>query len=174
MRQGGGWCPPRAGIGVDDSTRAAVLAALAMDLDRLWEHVVNAEAGDLEAAEDLVRDGVLAIGARLLEASVAARGTGKAGPRHPCACGGQASFEGYRAKQAQTVVGWISVRRAYYGCVPCGTGHCPLDAALGLERDSLSPGVRRLTGQLGALLPCAAAGGSVAETARIVLSPCSV
>ena len=173
-RQGGGLCPPREGIGVDDSTRTAVLAALAMDLDRLWEDVVRAEAGDLEAAEGLVRDGVLAIGARLLEASVAARGTGKAGPRHPCGCGGQARFEGYRAKQVQTVVGWISIRRAYYDCVPCGTGHCPLDAALGLERDRLSPGVRRLTGQLGALLPFAEAGRTLADTARIVLSPSTV
>ena len=53
-RQGGGWCPPREGIGVDDSTRAAVLAALRVDLDRLWENVVSAEAGDLETAEGVV------------------------------------------------------------------------------------------------------------------------
>ena len=66
---------------MDDSTRSAVLAALGADLDRLWTEVVGAEAGDLEAAEGLVRDGVLAIGARLLEASVAARGTGKDGAR---------------------------------------------------------------------------------------------
>jgi hypothetical protein len=173
-RQGGGLCPPGEGIGVDDSMRAAVLAALGAELDRLWADVVSAEAGDLEAAEGVVRDGVLAIGARLLEAGVAARGSGKAGPRRACACGGQARCEGYRTKQVQTVVGWISVRRAYYGCVQCGTGHCPLDAALGLARDSLSPGVRRLTGQLGALLPFAEAGRTLADTARIVLSASTV
>jgi hypothetical protein len=159
---------------VDDSTRAAVLAALASDLAQLWEAVVGAEEGDLEAAEGRVRDGVLAIGARLLEGRVAARGSGKAGPRQPCACGGEAGFEGYRAKGVQTVVGWISIRRAYYHCPRCGHGHCPLDAVLGLDRDSLSPGLRRLTGRFGALLPVAEAARSLAAAARVRLSASTV
>ncbi len=58
------------------------------------------------AAEGMVGDGMLALGARLLGASLAARGTGKAGPRMACACGGDAAFEGYRPKQVQTLVGW--------------------------------------------------------------------
>jgi hypothetical protein len=77
---------------VDDSTGSAVLAAVGADLARLWEDVVNAEALDLELAEGTVRDGVLAIGARLLEAAVATRGSGKAGPRVGCRCGGAARF----------------------------------------------------------------------------------
>ena len=136
--------------------------------------MVAAVEVDLEAAEAAVRDGVLAIGARLLEAGVAARGTGKAGPRRPCPCGGAARFEGYRAKEVQTVVGWITVRRAYYACAACGHGHCPLDAALGLRRDSLSPGVRRLAGRFGALLPFAEAARTLAETARVRLSASTV
>jgi hypothetical protein len=171
---GGGLCPPWEGIGVDDSTRAAVLTALGTDLERLWTDVVGAEAGDLATMEGLVRDGVLAIGARLLEAGVAARGSGKDGPRRPCVCGAQAGFEGYRGKGVQTVVGWIRVRRAYYGCVQCGRGHCPLDAALGLARDSLSPGLRRLTGRFGALLPFAEAARSLAEAARVQVAASTV
>jgi hypothetical protein len=155
---------------VDGSTRSAVLAALAVDVAAVWDAVAGAEALSLEAAEGLVRDGMLAIGARLLEASVAARGSGKEGPRRACACGGVAACEGYRPKGVQTVVGWITVRRAYYACPACGHGHCPLDAALGLARDSLSPGVRRLASQLGALLPFAEAGRTLADTARIRLS----
>jgi hypothetical protein len=174
MRQCGGWWSPREGIGVDDSTRAAVLAALATDLARLWEDGVDAAGSDLETAEGRVRDGMLAIGARLLEASVAARGTGKDGPRHACACGGEAGFEGYRAKGVQTVVGWITLRRAYYHCPRCGNGHCPLDAVLGLARDSLSPGLRRLTGRFGALLPFAEAARSLAAAARVQLSASTV
>lgn len=155
---------------MDDSTRSAVLADLGADLERLWETVVTATQADLETAEGTVRDGVLAIGARLLEASVAARGSGKGGPRQRCGCGGAAGFEGYRAKGVQTVVGWITIRRAYYGCPRCGHGHCPLDAVLGLARDSLSPGGRRLTGQLGALLPFAEAARTLADTARLRVS----
>jgi hypothetical protein len=159
---------------VDDSTGSAVLAAVSADLAALWERVVSAEAGDLETAERTVRDGVLAIGARLLEASVAARGTGKRGARHGCACGGTGGFEGYRAKDVQTVVGWITVRRAYYACPACGHGQCPLDAALGLTRDRLSPGVRRLAGRFGALLPFAEAAASLAAAATVRLSASTI
>lgn len=155
---------------MDDSTSVAVLAALGEDLARLWQGLISAEGLDLETAEGTVRAGVLAIGGRLLAAGLAARGTGKAGPRHTCACGGAAGCEGYRRKAVQTVVGWITLRRAYYACAACGQGHCPLDATLGLARDSLSPGVRRLAGRCGALLPFAEAAATLAATARIELS----
>jgi hypothetical protein len=159
---------------VDDSMDAGVLRALGADLGALWESVVRAEAIDLETAEGLVRDGVLAIGARLLAAGLAARGTGKAGPRYPCACGAAATFEGYRPKAVQTLVGWITMRRAYYVCAPCGHGQCPLDAVLGLARDSLSPGVHRLTAHLGALLPFAEAARTLHTTAQVQVSASTV
>lgn len=159
---------------MDDSTGSGVLADLGTDLARLWEDVVNAAELDLEMAEGTVRDGVLAIGARLLEAAVAARGTGKTGAHHACTCGGTGCFERYRAKGVQTLVGWITVRRAAYVCAHCGQGHCPLDAALGLARDSLSPGVRRLVCRLGALLPFAEAATTLAETARVRLSASTI
>jgi hypothetical protein len=170
----GGWWPPWEGIGVDDSTGSVVLAALGADLAGLWDNLTSAAGLDLETAEGTVRAGVLAIGARLLEAAVAAHGTGKAGAPIACACGGAATFEGYRPKGVQTVVGWITIRRAYYTCPPCGQGHCPLDAVLELERDSLSPGVRRLAGRFGALLPFAEAARSLSEAARVQLSASTV
>jgi hypothetical protein len=117
---------------------------------------------------------MLAIGARLLEAGMAARGPGKAGPHQRCACGGAATFEGYRPKGVQTMVGWITIRRAYYACPACGQGYCPLDAVLGLDRDSLSPGVRRLAGRFGALLPFAEAARTLAEASRVQLSASTV
>lgn len=159
---------------MDDSMGCAVLAALSADLQRLWDEVVGQEAGALERAEATVRDGVLAMGARLLEAAVTTRGTGKTGARIACPCGGQAGFEGYRSKGVQTVVGWITMRRAYYACPRCGHGTCPLDAALGLGRDSLSPGVRRLSGRFGALLPFTEAARSLAEAARVQVSASTV
>ena len=159
---------------MDDSTGSAVLAAASAELHRLWEAVVNREASDLESAEATVRDGVLAMGAMVLEAAVASRGTGKLGARMACPCGGAARFEGYRPKGVQTLVGWITLRRAYYVCAACGQGYCPLDAALGLRRDSLSPGVRRLVGRFGAVLPFAAAAGALADAARVQVSPSTV
>jgi hypothetical protein len=159
---------------VDDSTTPAVLGALGADLARLLAEVVAAEGQDLAELEGAVRDGVLAVGARLLEAGLAARGTGKAGPGVPCPCGQVARFEGYRPKAVQTLVGWVAVRRAYYACAACGRGHCPLDAALGLERDGHSPGVRRLAARCGALLPFAPAAALLAEAAGVRLSASAV
>jgi hypothetical protein len=151
-----------------------VLEALGAELAGLWEAATGPEAGTLETVEGTVRDRVLAIGARLLEAAVAARGTGKVGPHRACACGGEARFEGYRRKEVQTLVGWITVRRAYYVCRACGAGYCPLDAPLGLARDSHSPGVRRLACRFGALLPFAEAADSLAVAARVQLSASTV
>ena len=159
---------------MDDSTRAAVLGELGADLERLWDELNAAADITLEMAEATVREEVLAIGARLLEASLAARGSGKAGARRACPCGGSATFEGSRPKGVQTVVGWITIRRAYYACAACGHGHCPLDAALGVARDALSPGVRRLASQLGALLPFAGAARTLEDTARVRLSASTV
>jgi hypothetical protein len=159
---------------VDDSTSPAVLDAVREELARLLAAVVAAEDPDLGAAERAVRDGVLAVGARLLAAGLAARGTGKAGPRVPCPCGGSARFEGYRPKGVQTLVGWVEVRRAYYACRACGRGECPLDAALGLGRDAHSPGVRRLACRCGGLLPFAPAADLLAEAAGVRLSPATV
>lgn len=160
---------------MDDSTRAAVLGELGADLERLWDELNAAADITLEMAEATVREEVLAIGARLLEASLAARGSGKEGARRSCGCGAEASFAGYRAKGVQTVAGWITLRRAYYHCAACGRGHCPLDAALGLARDSHSPGVRRLAGRFGARLPFAqAAADLAAATGAVRLSAGSV
>jgi hypothetical protein len=97
---------------VDDSTTPAVLDALGAEVARLWAEVAAAADRDLGELERVVRDGVLALGAGLLAVGLAARGTGKAGPRVPCACGGAAAFEGYRPKGVQTLVGWVEVRRA--------------------------------------------------------------
>ena len=154
--------------------RAAVVAAVAQEVATVFDALVAPAAFDLEQAEQLIRAGVLGMGARILAAGLSARGTGKAGPRWRCACGNQARFEGYRTKAVQTLVGWIEVRRAYYHCAACGHGSVPLDRSLELQRDSHSPMVRRLASQFGALLPFAQASATLADAACIRLSPSTV
>jgi len=73
-----------------------VLDALREELAGLLAAVTGAGDRDLADLERVVRDGVLAVGGRLLEAGLAARGTGKTGPRLGCPCGSAAGFEGYR------------------------------------------------------------------------------
>jgi uncharacterized protein UPF0236 len=158
----------------DDTTRAQIVAAVQQEIEQLVADLLLTAQLDLATAESLTRERLRAVGARLLEESLAARGTGKTGGREPCACGGTATFEGYRSKDVQTVVGWIRLRRAYYHCRGCGQSAIPLDSRLGLSRDSHSPGVRRLASQLGALLPFAQAAGTLADTTGIRLSPSTI
>jgi len=150
-----------------------VLAELARELAARWEWLRETDTLDLGTAEHAVRARRLAIGGRLLEAGVAARGSGQAGPRVPGPCGGAAGFEGYRVKQVQPVVGWVAIRRAYDWCRECGRGHGPLDTGFGLTRDSHSPGGRRAIARLGALLPFAQAAATLAEVAGVQTSASS-
>ena len=158
----------------DDTTRTQIVAAAQAELAQLVGELLDAPAMDLATAERLTLERVRGLGARLLEHSLSARGAGKSAPRLPCACGGAATCAGYRPKDIQTVVGWITLRRAYYHSAACGLRQLPLDQHLGLVRDSHSPGVRRLASQFGALLPFAQAAATLADAAAIHLSPSTV
>jgi hypothetical protein len=158
----------------DDTTRVAIVAAAINEIDDLVRTMLREEDLTLADAEHRTWEQLRDVGAQLLERSLAARGTGKAGAHQPCACGGQADFEGYRPKAVQTRVGWITVRRAYYHCPACGQSQIPLDDALGVARDQQSPGVRRLATRCGALLPFTQAAATLAETAGIVLSASTI
>lgn len=73
-----------------------------------------------------------------------------AGPGTPCACGELARYVDRRCKSFESVLGTLNLERAYYYCGRCESGFCPRDRALGLEDSSLTPGVLRMVGQVGA------------------------
>ncbi len=74
------------------------------------------------------------------------------GPSVACACGQPARYAGRRAKTFTTVLGPLTLERAYYHCATCAAGCCPRDRALGLVDTSLSPGVLRMVGLVGAMV----------------------
>ena len=63
-----------------------------------------------------------------------------------CACGQTARYAGRRPKTFTSVLGPLTLERAYYHCDACRAGICPRDRALGLHATSLSPGVLRMVG----------------------------
>ncbi len=63
-----------------------------------------------------------------------------------------ARYAGRRPKSFQSVLGELTLERAYYHCASCGAGVFPRDRALGLEASSLSPAVTRMIGLVGALV----------------------
>lgn len=78
----------------------------------------------LEAAEKAIRAGLLRLGAGVLEELLAADG-GYAGPRAGCGAGHQAGLAGYRARSVDTVLGPVTIRRAWYHCEQCHHGLAP-------------------------------------------------
>jgi len=46
----------------------------------------------------------------------------------------------YRAKTIDTVLGPVTLRRAWYHCASCGHGVVPKDDELGVGQESMSPG----------------------------------
>jgi hypothetical protein len=78
-----------------------------------------------------------------------------------------AGYAGRRAKGFQTVLGLVTLERAYYHCAACGRGFCPRDRALGLSGSMLSPGVTRMVGQVAARVSFAEGSELLAELAGL-------
>jgi hypothetical protein len=128
-----------------------------------------AEGGDLEVLELAIRTAVTSLGASLLEGLLAAD-DGYRGPRAACTAGHQAVFTGYRAKTIDTVIGPVTLRRAWYHCATCRHGLAPRDAELGCAQASISPGLARMTARAAAAVPFARAAGLLGELAGIELT----
>ena len=114
----------------------------------------------LKAAEQVLRAGLLRLGGAVL-GGVLSADQGHRGPRVPCGNGHEACFAGYRDKSFDTVLGLVTVTRAWYHCPECGHGLAPRDAELGTAGTSMSPG-------LAAMNDLAAAAGPFAGAARLL------
>ncbi len=102
---------------------------------------------DLEAVELLVRDVMHRAGASALSRLLSISTGHSAGV--PCECGQSARYHDTRPKQLLTVLGPVSIQRAYYVCPDCGRGQSPLDRKLDVEGTECSPGVRRMMAVVG-------------------------
>ena len=108
---------------------------------------------DLEAFEMSIRSGMHRVGGKLLEALINADGGGHRGAAIPCQKGHTAAFVDYREKNVLTVLGEVTVKRAYYHDKECHSGLCPKDDSLDIVGTGYSPGVRRLIARVGAMRP---------------------
>ncbi len=123
----------------------------------------------LEAAERAIRAGLLRLGAGVLEDLLAAD-AGYAGPRLDCGAGHQAAFAGYRDKTVDTVLGPVTIGRAWYHCGQCHHGLAPRDDQLDVAGQGMSPGLRKMTARAAAAVPFAAAARLVSELAGLTLT----
>ena len=98
------------------------------------------------------RDQAMRVAARAVEHRFNADTSDHTGPTAPCVCGQPARYAGRRGKTFESALGPLTLQRAYYHCATCETGVAPRDAALGLQGGSLSPGVLRMVGRVGAMV----------------------
>ena len=95
---------------------------------------------------------------------------GYRGPRVDCGQGHQAEFVSYRDKVIDTVLGPVTLTRAWYHCAACGHGLAPRDSELGVAGVSLSPGLAAMNDQAAATGPFAGAARLLADLAGVRLT----
>jgi hypothetical protein len=117
----------------------------------------------------VIRAGLLRLGAGML-AELLAADPGYRGPRVDCGDGHQAVFTGCRPKVLDTVLGPVTLRRAWYHCAGCRHGLAPRDGELGVAGASMSPGLAAMTSRAGAAVPFARAAGLLEELAGVRLT----
>ena len=124
---------------------------------------------DFEAIEQAARQQALRLAARAVEGRLNADRTDYAGPAVACACGQRARHAGRRPKTFTTVLGALTLERAYYHCDTCQAGVCPRDRALGLDETSLSPATTRMVGLAAASVSFAEASELLGELAGVAV-----
>ncbi len=112
---------------------------------------------------------MLGVAARAVEQRLNADHSDHSGPTRPCPCGQPARYAGRRAKRFTTVLGDLTLYRAYYHCAACQTGSAPRDQHLGLVDTSLSPAVTRMVGFVGALVSFQEGGALLRDLAGVAV-----
>jgi hypothetical protein len=114
------------------------------------QHALNG-ALDFETLEGVVRETSLRIGSRILESMINSAGDDIAPAiTHPDD-GTVLTYAGKRTKTFVTVLGDITLHRAYY-TDGNGRGYFPRDRTLGFDADCLSGGVKRMIGHAAGVL----------------------
>lgn len=112
-------------------------------LEKVEKCARKGETPSLESIEFVSRRLLLGKAREVVEKAVSLLGTGYSGRFIKCECGGLLESKGNRDKYVKTILGEISVKRAYYHCKDCGKGVFPLEKGLGIGGGHASPALRR-------------------------------
>jgi hypothetical protein len=124
---------------------------------------VGEDAGRVfDVFEDAVRTAVARIGQHMVAgaANLVARSTG---PVVECAGGHPTGVHSVRPKTIATMLGPVSIDRAYHYCRTCKTGFHPADMVLGVDAKTTSTAVDKAVAAAGREMPFARAAALVAE-----------
>ena len=124
---------------------------VADELEQLLHKAIG-KSITLEVIETNVRNAALRITAHIIEQTLNADKSDYHGPAQRCSCGSIAAYYGRRPKTILSVVGELTLSRAYYYCSACEQGFYPRDLELGLDHGSLSGGLLKMVGATAALV----------------------
>lgn len=111
--------------------------------DFVSDMVANRKSLSFDQIETRVSDLKERLGKRMSEGALEAVGSGHAGQRIACKCGGILEYHSNRRWILISLNGKLEIYRAYYYCHSCKSGFAPLDEQLGLEGKHHSVGVRK-------------------------------
>ena len=123
----------------------------------------------IEAAELAIRAGLTSLGRGVLESLLTAD-AGYRGPRTGCGTGHQAEFVSCRPKTVDTVLGPVTISRAWYHCAACGHGRAPRDVELGIAGETMSPGLAKMAARAAAAVPFTPGAALVGELAGVSIT----
>jgi hypothetical protein len=109
---------------------------------------------DLTRVEQSVREFVLRVGARAVELHLAGKQLGYEGSSRACEqCGQNQKFVDHRPRTLATLMGQVTIKRAYYHCKHCRASRCPYDEAVGLGTGQESVGLAKAAALVSAVDP---------------------
>lgn len=111
---------------------------------------------DLTEVERVLRDAVLRVGAAAVELHLAGKPLGYEGSSRACdapGCGHDQKFVGHRPRTLGTLMGQVTIKRAYYHCKHCGASCCPYDQGVGLGAGHESVGLAKAAALVAAVDP---------------------
>ena len=121
--------------------------------------------------ETTIKKEALYISARFLEKMLNDDTSDYEGGTKPCLfCGQEARYAGRRSKTFTTILGDLTLTRAYYCCQSCGHGWCPRDYMQGFGDSSLSPGITRMISMVASSESFLAGEKLMSELAAVNLS----
>jgi len=140
---------------MEDSTAATegFVAAMTARMATVAEELGRWAASEARTLGDIERRALgfaQELGQGLLAGVCGVLAAGDPAPVQPCPCGQAARYVRHRAARVLTLLGPISVPRAYYHCPACRQGQAPLDRQLGYRAGSTSAGLEEAMALLGA------------------------
>lgn len=132
------------------------LTTVAKDLLSLLSDEHIALSDNLTDIEQTVREAAMRIGARAVELRLAEQPLGYEGSSRACdnpKCKHNQRFVEHRPRTLSTLMGQITIERAYYHCPKCGSSCFPYDQRIGLGSEQMSVGLARAATMLSVLDP---------------------